>query len=156
MKNPLNINLNNLKLDQLGFVYKDIEKQAKIMEEVYGIPKFSVMELKDLDIKYRGKETKISQKIAMSRLFNVQIELIQQIKGDCIYQEFLDAGKEGLQHFSFFIDDLDFYINAFQKAGFEIIHYGQIGKQRFAYFDTEETFGFLLEFQETVKRKKKV
>jgi hypothetical protein len=28
-------------------------------------------------------------------------------------------------------------------------------RQNVAYFDTEETFGMLMEFQETIKRKKK-
>jgi hypothetical protein len=128
MKNSLNIDISNLKIDQLGFVFKDVEEQAKIMESIYGIPKFTFLELNDLPIKYRGEDTIVSQKIAFSRLFNMQIELIEQVKGDCIYKEFLDSGKEGFQHVSFFIEDLDSYIDAFQKAGFEIIHYGQIGK----------------------------
>jgi hypothetical protein len=155
MKNPLNIDLSNLKIQQFGYVFKDIEKQAKIMESIYGIPKFAVLEDEDYQIEYRGKESKISTKIAISRFFNTQVELIELIKGDCIYKEFLDAGREGLQHVSFFIEDLDSYIDAFKKSGFEVIHYGQIGKQRFAYFDTEETFGLQLEFQETVKRRRK-
>lgn len=155
MKNPLNINLSNLKVEQYGYVYKDIEKQAKIMESTYGIPKFALLEYEDYPIEYRGKETKISTNFAISHFFNTQIELIELVKGDCIYREFLDAGREGFQHVSFFIEELDSYIDLFKKNGFEVIHYGQIGKQRFAYFDTEETFGLLLEFQETVKRKRK-
>ena len=155
MKNPLNIDLSNLKVEQYGFVFKDVEKQAKIMESIYGIPKFAMLEDEDYPIEYRGKESKISTKIAISRFFNTQVELIELVKGDCIYKEFLDAGREGFQHVSFFIEDLDSYIDAFKKGGFEVIHYGQIGKQRFAYFDTEESFGLLLEFQETIKRKRK-
>ena len=155
MKNSINIDLSNLKIEQLGFVFKDVEKQAKLMETIYGLPKFTILEINDLPIKYRGNDSIVSQKIAFSRIFNMQVEFIEQIKGECIHKEFLDSGKEGLQHVSFYIDDLDYYIDAFQKAGFEILHYGQIGKQRFAYFDTEETFGLLLEFQETIKRKKK-
>ncbi len=155
MKKPLNIDLSGLKIQQYGFVFKNVEEQARIMESIYGIPKFAMLEQKGYPIKYRGKDSTISTKIAISRLFDIQIELIELIEGECIYKEFLDAGREGLQHVSFFIEDLDYYIDAFQKAGFEIIHYGQLGKQRFAYFDTEETFGLSLEFQETVKRKKK-
>jgi len=30
----LNINFGNLKVDQLGFVFKDIEKQAEIMQSL--------------------------------------------------------------------------------------------------------------------------
>jgi hypothetical protein len=150
----LNLDFNKLKIDQLGFVFKDIEKQTKIMESLYGIPKFALLEQKDLPIKYRGTDTKISLKIAISRFFNTQIELIQLIKGECIYKEFLDAGREGLHHVSFNIENLDSFIDEFLKHGIIVVHYGYIGKQRWAYFDTEKSFGLLLEFQETVKRKK--
>ena len=149
------MDLKNLKVDQLGFVFKDIEKQAKIMESLYGVPEFAIMENNNLLVKYRGKETTVSLKIAISRLFNTQIELIQLIKGECIYKEFLDSGREGLQHISFFIEDLQSYIDEFQKQGIDIIHSGQIGKQRYAYMDTEKSFGILLEFQETVKRRRR-
>ncbi|TFG07784.1 MAG: hypothetical protein EU539_04085 [Promethearchaeota archaeon] len=153
-KKPLEIDLSDLKVAQLGIVVKNAEEQAKIMESIYGMPKFAIMIDKGT-VTYRGKESNITLKIAMSRFNNMQIELIELVEGECIYKEFLDSGKEGLQHLSYFVEDLDTYIEAFKKAGFEVIHYGQIGKQRFAYFDTKETFGILLEFQETVKRRKK-
>lgn len=155
MKSLLNIDLSNLKIAQYGYVFKDVDKQAKVMETLYGIPKFTILEHEDYLIEYRGNESMISTKFAFSRFFNTQIELIELIKGDCIYREFLDAGREGFQHVSFFIEELDSYIDAFKNSGFEVIHYGQIGKQRFAYFDTEESFGLQLEFQETVKKRGK-
>jgi len=150
----LNLDFNKLKIDQLGFVFKDIEKQAKIMESLYGIPKFAILEQKDLPIKYRGTDTKISLKLALSRFFNTQIELIQRINGDCIYKEFIDSGREGIHHVSFFVDNLDSYIDEFLNHRMIVVQYGHIGKQRLAYFDTEKTFGILFEFQETAKRKK--
>ena len=36
-----------------------------------------------------------------------------------------------------------------------MIYYGAIGKRVYAYLDTEETLGMLLEIQETRKRRKK-
>jgi methylmalonyl-CoA/ethylmalonyl-CoA epimerase len=155
MKKPLKVDLNQLKIDQYGFVFKDIDKQAEIMEKIYNIPKFNVSEHKDLEIQYRGKKSIISQRIALSRLGNIQLELIEHEEGNSIYQEFLDAGREGFHHISYFIDDLDYYIKDFIDAGFEIIHSGLYWRQNVAYFDTEETFGMLMEFQETIKRKKK-
>lgn len=155
MKKPLNIDLAQLKIEQYGFVFKDIDKQAEIMEKVYNLPKFYVSEHKDLEVQYRGKKSIISQRLAFSRLGNVQIELIGHEKGDCIHQEFLDAGREGFHHISYFVTDLDSYIKKFIDAGFEVIHSGLYWRQNVAYFDTEETFGMLIEVQETVKRRKK-
>jgi len=156
MAQNFEFNLGNLKLDQLSFVYKDIKKQAKIMEKIYGIPKFAQMEdITHQDATYRGKEATIIVDYAFSRLLNLQIELQQWKSGDSLFKEFIDQGKEGLHSIGVYVDDLDRYIDEFNNKGIKVIQTGQIGKQKFVYLDTEKTFGFLLEIQTTVKRKKK-
>jgi hypothetical protein len=146
--------LGNLKIDQIGYLYKDIEKQARLLESLYGIPKFAIFENKDNIYKYRGKDSKITTKIALSRIFNTQIELIQLIDGECIFKEFIDSGKEGLHHFGIIVNGIQKYIDDFKKKGFEVVHAGITGRQQVAYIDTEKTFGIFLEFQETIKKKK--
>jgi len=149
------INFGNLKVAQLGFVYKDIEKQAKIFETLFNVPKFAIIPETTEIVKYRGKEVEVHIKLAISRQFKAQIELIQHISGECIYKEFLDQGREGLHHISLFIENIEAYIEYFEKQGLEMIYSGSLGKQVYAYFDTEDTLGMLLEIQETRKRRKK-
>jgi len=149
------INLGNLKVEQLGFVFRDIEKQAKIFETLFNVPKFAILPENTEIVKYRGKDVEMTNKIARSRQFNTQIELIQHISGESIYKEFLDKGREGLHHISFFIENIEAYIEFFENLGFEVINSGSIGKQVYAYFDTEEKLGIILEVQETKKRRKK-
>jgi 4-hydroxyphenylpyruvate dioxygenase-like putative hemolysin len=149
------IDLSKLKVDQLGFVYKDIEKQAKIFETLFNIPTFAILPENTEIVNYRGKDTEIRNKIAISRQFNTQIELIQHNSGESVYKEFLDKGREGLHHISFFVENIEAYIEFFEKQGFEMIYSGSIGKQTYAYFDTEEILGMLLEVQETKRRRKK-
>ena len=156
MTENFEFNLGNLKIDQLSFVYKDIKKQAKIMETTYGVPKFAQMEdITHQDATYRGKEVTIIVDYAFSRLLNLQIELQQWKSGDSLFKEFIDQGKEGLHSIGVYVDDLDKYIDEFNNKGIKVIQTGQIGKQKFVYLDTENTFGFLLEIQTTVKRKRK-
>ena len=156
MAENFEFNLGNLKIDQLSFVYKDIKKQAEIMENIYGIPKFAQMEdIVHQDATYRGKEVKIIIDYAFSRLFNVQIELQQWKSGDSLFKEFIDQGKEGLHSIGVYVDDLDAYINEFKNKGIKILQTGQVGKQKFVYLDTEKTFGVLLEISTTIKRRKK-
>jgi len=155
MEENNNFNLGNLKINQLGYVYRDIEKQIKIMESIYGCPKFATFENKDNIFKYRGKDSKFSTRLAISRLFNTQIELIQLIDGECIFKEFIDSGREGLHHFGIFVENLESYIQEFKKKGIEVVHAGQTGNQKVAYVNTEKSFGIYLEFQQTLKRKKK-
>ncbi len=156
MAQNFNLNLGNLKIEQLSYVYKDIKKQAKIMEDLYGIPTFAQMEdITHENAIFRGKEVTITVDYAFSRLFNTQIELQQWKAGDSLFKEFLDQGKEGLHSVGTYVEDLQLYIDELKKKGIEVLQSGQIGKQWFAYFDTEKTFGILLEFQQTVKRRKK-
>ncbi|MFX0018725.1 MAG: VOC family protein [Promethearchaeota archaeon] len=156
MAQNFELNLGNLKIDQLSFVYKDIKKHAIIMENLYGIPKFAQMEnITHHEATYRGKEVTIIVDYAFSRLLNVQIELQQWKSGDCLFKEFIDHGKEGLHSIGVYVDDLDAYMNEFKKKNIEVLQTGQVGKQKFVYLDTEKTFGVLLEISTTVKRRKK-
>ena len=99
------INFGNLKVDQLAFVYKDIEKQAKVMETILGIPKFTFMPAVDHTAYYRGKETHYVSKMAFSRYLSVQLELIQLLEGECVYGEFLNENREGFHHIAVIVDD---------------------------------------------------
>jgi len=151
----MKIDLGNLKVDQLGFVFKDIEKHAKILENLFNIPKFTFLPPFSNMVKLRGKEISTTTKIGFSRNFNTQIELIQPIEGESLYKEFVDQGREGLHHISLFIEDLQLYIDQFQRFGYEVIYSGQIGKRVWAYLDTEKDLGLILELQETITRRKK-
>ena len=156
MADNLEFNLGNLKIDQLSYVYKDVKKQAKVMEDLYGIPKFAQMEnITHQDAIYRGKEVTIVVDYAFSRLLNVQIELQQWKSGDSLFKDFIDQGKEGLHSIGVYVEDLEAYIDHFKERGIEVLQTGQVSKFKFAYLNTEKTFGFLLEIGETVKRRKK-
>ncbi|MHA1783434.1 MAG: VOC family protein [Promethearchaeota archaeon] len=149
-------NLNNFRIDQLGYIYKDIRKQAKFLEQKFNIPKFVFIENKDKKYYYRGKETIISTEIGLSRIFNTQIELIQLIEGECIFTEFLNAGKEGLHHFGVFVTNLKKIVNHYKEMGFEVVHEGiAAGRQKVAYLDTYDILGVYVEFQESIRRKRK-
>ncbi|MFO7795849.1 MAG: VOC family protein [Promethearchaeati archaeon] len=148
------LNLKDLKIFQLGYVYRDIDKQAKIMEEVWGMPKFAKLGPNTNEIIYRGEKSTYTTRIAMSRYFGKQIELIEWVSGEGIHKEFLDNGNEGFQHISCMVEGLDDYIELFKKNKMDPVFIGNIGKQHFAYFDTENTLGFLIELQETKKRRR--
>ncbi|MBD3213317.1 MAG: hypothetical protein GF311_11975 [Candidatus Lokiarchaeota archaeon] len=154
MSDQENIDIGNLEIFQLGYVYRDIEKQARIMEEVWGMPKFAMLGENENEVIYRGRKSIYTTKIAMSRYFGKQIELIEWVSGEGIHKEFLDNGNEGFQHISCMVEGLDDYIESFKTHGIEAVFIGSIGKQYFAYFDTVDTLGYIIELQETKKRKR--
>ena len=152
---PLKLNLTSLTIAQLGYVYKDIQKQADILESQFKMQKFVFYENKSSNAKYRGKSTTLHVKIGLSRIFNLQIELIELIEGDCIYKEFLDSVREGLHHFGIFVDEISPIKEELLNKGYEIVHEGGTSFYNVAYFDTVKELGVYLEFQESAKKVRK-
>ena len=147
--------LKEQKVEQIGYLYKDAEKQAKIMEETFGMPSFAFIPNVKSEITYRGKTSATEVKIGISRLMNTQIELIQWISGECYHKEYLEKYGEGFYHISLFVDDLNKYIELFKSLNIEVLQEGWVGKQHFAYFDTKETFGLVIEAQATERKRKR-
>ena len=138
-------------------MYKDIKKQAKIMEDTYGI-KFAVMQnVKHEDAKFHGEDVSIIMNYGFGRLFGVQIELQQPGENcdNCLFKEFLAHGREGLHAIGIFVEDLQATINNLKEKGIELLQEGKIGKNWFAYFDTKKTFGAYLDLQQIMKRRRK-
>ena len=151
-----NIDLGKYRITQLGYVYKDIEKQANLLETQLGIPKFAYLENKFKGTyKYRGKDTKFWSRIALSKGIGLQIELIQLIEGDCIFSEFVNVGKEGLHHYGIFVGDLELIREMVLNKGLEIVHEGTTGLVNVLYIDTFNLLGAYLEFQESITKKRK-
>jgi len=140
------LKLGNLNVFQLGYVYKDIEKQAKIMESVFGVSKFTMVGPLILRINYRGVKAKITVRAAFAQYSETQLELIQLIEGDSIYKEFLDQGREGFHHVLYKVDDLKAVINKYKENGIEVIQSGRIMASSYAYMDTEKKLGIIIEF----------
>jgi len=149
------INFGNLKVDQLGYVFKDIEKQVKIMESMFGFSKFIFGDWHTNIQKFRGNNSEITFRMAFSRLGVTQVELIQWKSGDCSYKEFLDKGNEGFHHIACYVEDTDSYIKEFEKIGIKILQEGEVLSTRFTYMDTQDTFGTIVELLEKVKHRKK-
>ena len=150
------IKYGNLKVDQFGYVFKDVEKQAKTMETFFGIPKFTILGPIELDTVYRGKSTKYTVKAAIGRLFdNTELELIQFIDGECIHKEFLDEGREGFHHVSFNVNNLTSLIDEFKTKGINVLQSGRLVGLKYVYMDTESLLGIILEFSETKRKRSK-
>jgi hypothetical protein len=149
------INFKDFKITQLGFIFKDIKKQAKIWEELFDIPKFSFLPPHITKYYYKGKMNEVKVSLAFNRCFDTQLEFVQHIEGESYHTEFLEKGREGLHHISVFVEDIESYIEKFKKMGIDQISGGQRGRQVFAHFDTEDTLGFIIELQETKKKIRK-
>ena len=88
---------------QVGIVVRDIEGAMKHWIEVCGVgPWYYTDKLAVTAFTYQGRRyDDIHLSIALANSGDVQLELIQQrCDSPTMYQEFLAAGREGMQHWS--------------------------------------------------------
>lgn len=137
---------------QNGYVVRDIDAALKHWTQVMGVGPFFYIDRVACDwFRYRGQPSNVEMSIALGNTGDLQIELIQQ-RNDApsMYTDFLNAGREGLQHMSYWTTT---YQDAYDRAlarGFKVGQEGQIGGEqgRFVYFDTEAHPGTVIEMSD--------
>lgn len=140
------------KVCQNGYVVRDIEAALKHWTDVLGVGPFFYIDRVKCDwFTYRGEPSPVEMSIALGNTGDLQIELIQQ-RNDApsMYQDFLKAGHEGLQHMSYWTSDYQADYDRALAAGYKVGHEGQIGgpQGRFVYFDTETHPGTVIEMSD--------
>jgi methylmalonyl-CoA/ethylmalonyl-CoA epimerase len=111
--------LNLPDLNQVGFVVRDMEQALALYEPLFG--PFSRMDPGPMTYDYRGAQEECTMRLAFGSSGDVEIELIEWVSGGCPHKEFLDAGREGMHHLRFIVDDLDTQVRKAQSVGYEAI-----------------------------------
>jgi 4-hydroxyphenylpyruvate dioxygenase-like putative hemolysin len=136
-------------LFQVGIVVCDLEKSMKQYQSLLGIDKWEVMEIDSstIPMTYRGKPAELSFKAAFCMLGSLMLELIEPVKGNGTYRDFLNDHGEGIHHLGHIrVDDLNEAVQALEKAGFPCIETGDIPDSlSWAYVDTTAALGYIIE-----------
>jgi 4-hydroxyphenylpyruvate dioxygenase-like putative hemolysin len=94
----------------------------------------------------RGKPVDTTIKVAFVESGDVQIELIQPVEGKNLYTEFLETRGEGIHHLGYQVEDMAAMKAAFTDKVGEPIFHRDMGIMEFAYYDTSEVGGLMIEF----------
>jgi catechol 2,3-dioxygenase-like lactoylglutathione lyase family enzyme len=105
--------------DQVGFVVHDIEAAIALYNPLFG--PFTIMDPGPLTYDYRGQQEECDMRLAFGKSGDLEIELIQWVRGGCPHKEFLDAGREGVHHLRFLVRDMDAKVAEAQKLGYEAV-----------------------------------
>jgi len=102
----------------------------------------------------RGREVDYDMdlRLAKSQLGGIGLELIQPLKGETVYTEFLAKHGEGLHHLAYGVEDFDAEVADMKKRGFKVVQTGAMPNSRWAYFDTDAVGGMLIELCEMRKK----
>ena len=118
------------RVDQVALVVKDLERTALDYWNILGIGPWDIYEWTPplvYDRKYRDKPVWGRDRIAITDVGGVQLELCQPVEGESIYRDFLDEHGEGLHHLNFVIDDVDETAEILAKQGFPSLQSGRHG-----------------------------
>ena len=133
---------------QIGLVVRDMNKAVEFYRETWNIGPFRIFQTEYTDRTYRGKPGNFKMRIALTPFGPVQLELIEPLEGESIYDEFLEQKGEGLHHLGFKVDRIENRISAMEKIGIQVLQSGKSHEVAFAYMDTLALSGFIMEFIE--------
>jgi catechol 2,3-dioxygenase-like lactoylglutathione lyase family enzyme len=132
---------------QIACVVPDLHAAIRFFKEKLGVPTFLVRE--DIQLQeqtYLGKPGDYRQSLAFGFAGQMQIELIQPLAGTSSYSEFLKSNpKGGVQHLGIMVENYDAAVADMKARGFTLVQSGRNGDTRFAYFDTDDLTGTLME-----------
>lgn len=121
---------------QVGFVVDDMEKALAQYEPLFG--PFSVQAIEVEAADYRGKVCDCRLQLAFGKTGDIEIELIQLLEGDSPHGEFLAAGRSGMHHLRFDVDDIDQRIEDARGIGYKPVWYKRYDEDMaFCYMERE-------------------
>jgi len=136
---------------QVGILVKDAAEAAKKLEKLIGVGPFEILEPEYRDLTYRGKTGKFKIRIALAKAGPIQIELMQPLYGETIYDEFAQRKGYGLHHLGIKTDNMERSVKEMEDRGFRVIQSGNRPGVKWAYLSTEEQTGVIFELLEKKK-----
>jgi hypothetical protein len=148
------INIQGKEIKQLGIVVRDAEETARHYWEILGVGPWVLIDFKPphlTDCTLHGitihDNINLHTKAAIAQWGDLQIELLQPVKGPSTYMEFLKTRGQGIHHLSFAqIEDHDEMIKGFNRTDIEIESSGLLGGAiTFTYWATQKDLGTIFE-----------
>ena len=145
-------------LRQMGYVVKDIDAAMRHWIDVCQVgPWFYVDKLVVTDFTYKGRPGDPHLSIALANSGDVQLELIQQRDDSpTLYQDFLNAGNEGLQHFSTWPENYQEIYQAALATGYTVGQEADSPRGPFVYFAQEGHPGTVIEMAEMTEGRRRI
>ena len=135
---------------QIAWVVKDLAAAEKFFVETMGIARFMHMDglsAKDTEGTYRGRPGNWVFNLHIAYAGDTQIELIQPVSGESMYQESLDRHGDAVQHVAYWLDEADYAAAAqhLVSSGYPEIQGFKLPILRVGYFDTRAAIGVVTE-----------
>lgn len=136
---------------QVGVVVRDIDRAVEFYERLGIGPFVEGPSAHALERKIYGQDAPdVKLKGLITQMGPIEFELLQPVAGRGIQAEFLEKHGEGVVHLCAHTDDLDRDVADLTALGYRVISSAVLEDGgKFAYFDTREVGGLVLELFQT-------
>lgn len=132
-------------LSHVGIVVKDVDKTIKFLSSIWDIgPTQTIVYSPSKEELIVGEP--FTAKIGYINLGTVTLELVQPLKGESLWSDFLKAKGEGIQHIAFVVSNYDEVVSKLQEQGNKMVVGGVFKGKRWCFFDTKP--GIVIEISE--------
>lgn len=147
---------------QIALVVADLDKTVERFYAFFGVGPWDFYTYEKPLVKEmsrRGRPASYRMRIALANLGPMRIELIQQLSGDTVYQEFIEKHGYGVHHVGILVEDMSEALRAAESSGIKMTQdgsgFGLDGDGHYAYLDTESLIGTTVELIERPKGRMK-
>ena len=125
------------KMDHIGIAVHSIEEARTFYEDSLGLKVAEVLELPERKVR-----------VAVIRMENQVIELVEPLGEDSPVQKFLDKKGEGIHHIAFNVENIEAELETLRQKGVELVtpqpYRGAHGK-KVAFLSPKSCHGVLIE-----------
>ena len=100
---------------------------------------------KDAKVEYRGLPTLTRAKQSFLQFGNLRIEFLEPDENNSTWREYLDKHGNIVHHIAFDVDNMEEALGILQEEGMALIQKGSYNGGRYAYIESEEKLGVMLE-----------
>ena len=133
---------------QIGVIVRDLDEAVRHYEAL-GIGPFESTQgaAPIVDRQVYGKPAPdVKNRIGITRMGTVEMELVQPISGKSVQREFLEKHGEGINHLGFRVGDIEAETARLVAKGFRVISSGRTtAGGAFVYLDTDKVGGIVFE-----------
>ena len=129
---------------EVGVVVKDLDKTIEYLASL-GLGPFRIRMSTHPSGLVHGKKTYYKVRVAMSQQGPVQLQLIEYLEGETIFQDFLRDKGEGLHHIAFKVGDLSAALARSVSKGISVLQQDQfVGGGGLAHLGSEKMGGIAI------------
>lgn len=109
-------------IDQVGLVVRSVKTAVAAYEPLFG--PFVILDNGPFDAVYRNKPERAHLIVAFGRSGSLEIELVEWVDGPTPHRDFIQSGREGLQHLRFKVPTVAPWVRQAATLGYEPVWTG--------------------------------